>query len=235
MRLEHLVAERALSLHVADDSAQLAVAVAERIADTLRQAISVSGAASLALSGGRSPEAYLRLLDQQALDWQRVTLTLVDERWVPASHPDSNVGLLRRCMPRVMEQVNWLPLYRGDSPQADAAEADAHLKALPALSLCVLGMGVDGHCASLFPGLPGLATLLSDQAEQHCAAVFPVGQSPRLTLTGAALHSADLQLLVICGEDKYQRLCQAFAAAPEQVPVSAFLQPPLAIYYSPRG
>lgn len=212
-----------------------AAAVAEHIVAALQWAIDQRGAASLALSGGRGPELFLRRLEQAELAWDKVTVTLVDERWVPAGDDASNAGLIQRCMPGVLQRAKWLPLYQGEGLQADAEAAQKALESLLPLDVVVLGMGADGHTASLFPHMPGLAEYLSPQAEQLCIGVPAEGERlARLSMTAAAIQSAGVKLLVITGEGKRETLEQALQQQePLAMPIEAFLNAPLDIFYSP--
>ncbi|WP_373185967.1 6-phosphogluconolactonase [Halopseudomonas sp.] len=232
MNLKTLAAARGLALTTLTSPEELAVNLAEQVAEALRGAIRERGIARLAVSGGRSPEPFLRCLDQLPLDWERVAITLVDERWVPVSHPDSNAGMLRRCLPSALERTALLPLFRGDSPAGDARAAELDLASWLPLDVVVLGMGADGHCASLFAGQENLRDLLRGDSQVLCAPVRAADGSPRVTLTAATLRSARLQLLAISGDDKYRTLCEAFSADSEMMPVAAFLAPPLHIFYS---
>lgn len=239
MSLAGLAAAHGLPLYQSSSTTEQAQHLAERVASALNTALSTSATASLALSGGRSPEAFLRLLDQQPVDWSRTLITLVDERWVPDTHPDSNAAMVKRCMPGALNAATWYGLFQGggkrNSPADDARAAGEYLASWLPLDVVVLGMGKDGHCASLFPDQPGLEARLAPDAPSLCDAVPGPDQTPRLTLTGAALRTARLQLLAISGEDKYLRLCSAFDGPARQWPVAAFLAPPLEIFYSPEG
>ncbi|MFA5678176.1 MAG: 6-phosphogluconolactonase [Pseudomonas sp.] len=212
-----------------------AVAVAEHIVEALQWAIDRRGKASLALSGGRGPELFLRQLEQSDLAWDKVTITLVDERWVPADDAQSNAGLIRRCIPGVLQQARWLRLYRGESLEADAEAAQQMLEPLLPLDVVVLGMGDDGHTASLFPHMPGLAEYLSPQASPLCVAVPADGERlARLSMTARAIQSAGSKLLVITGENKRQVLHEALASKNAlAMPIEAFLSAPMDIFYSP--
>lgn len=214
-----------------------AVAVAEYIVAALRWAIEQRGCASLALSGGRGPELFLRQLEQSELDWDKVSITLVDERWVPAGHAESNAGLVRGCMPGVLQRARWLPLYRGESVQADAEAAHAMLATLLPLDVVVLGMGEDGHTASLFPHMPGLADYLSPQCARLCIGVPAAAERlARLSMTAAAIQSAGVTLLVINGEQKRRMLETALQQKNALArPIEAFLSAPMDIFYSPEG
>lgn len=236
MTLQQLAQERGLPLDEAQSAEQHAERLASRIAAGLRGAIEHNGRAVLALSGGRSPEPVLHRLNRMELDWQKVIITLADERWVPEEHPQSNGGMVRRCLADVMQVARWEPMYRGQSPEADAARFDQLLQSLLPLDVLVLGMGPDGHTASLFPGIEGLETSLSGQAPVSCRAVpAEEGRLPRITMTGKALHRADIRLLQINGPEKHQALIKAFTAAPTERPIAAFLTPPMDIYYGPEG
>lgn len=232
MRLKELAAERGLQVSFASNAQLLAVKLAECVAEALREAIRQRGLARMALSGGRSPEAFLRCLDGQAVEWQQVSITLVDERWVATHDIASNAGMLHRCMPRALGKAAWLPLFRGESPARDACATEKDLACWLPLDVVMLGMGADGHCASLFASQDNLESLLDSDGGPLCAAVRAADGSPRITLTAAALRSARLQVLAISGDDKYQTVCEAFQASPGLMPVAAFLAAPLHIFYS---
>lgn len=214
-----------------------AVAVAEHIEAALTRAIDQRGKASLALSGGRGPALFLRELEKSPLDWDRVTITLVDERWVPVDDEQSNAALIQRCMPGVMQRVTWVPLYRGDGLDADAETAHRIFETLLPMDVLVLGMGQDGHTASLFPHMPRLAQYLAPDCQSLCVPVPAEGERlPRLSMTARTILSARHRLLVITGEDKRQTLNRALEEAdPMAMPIEAFLSAPMDIFYSPQG
>src|SRR5690606_35026389 len=177
--------------------------VAERIAGELQQAIEERGEASLALSGGRGPELFLRQLEQSGLDWSKVTIMLVDERWVPAEDEQSNAGLLLRCMPGALQQARWIPMYRGEGLQADADTMDRMLRALLPLVVLVLVLGKDGQSAWLSSFVRELAAYLDPAQYRLCAAVPPEGvRRPRLGMNARVIASAGSRLLVLAGEEK---------------------------------
>ena len=200
--------------------------VIEALAAGLRQ----RGAAGLAATGGRSPGAVYDALSLAPLDWGRVRVTLTDERWVDPASPDSNEGLVRRRLLRGRAQdAHFLGLRGSADDIEDAAEqATDALYGWPPLDMVMLGMGEDGHVASLFPGSPALAHGL-DRTAPACIAV-PQGRDrpppqPRLSLTIRPLTQAAQVLILTSGAAKRAVLDQALAGGdPLQFPVRAVLQ-----------
>lgn len=232
------LAEMAHASHIAfyeaNTMAQQAEQMAARVAGALRQALAERGEASLAVSGGRSPAWFFQQLNQADLDWQHVSLTLADERWVPDSDPQSNAGLVQRYMPDVFRRARWLPLYQGQGLEADAHAVDARIRALLPLDVLILGVGEDGHTASLFPDSEQLLQNLAPDGPDLCRPVpASADRLPRLTLTGAVLHKARVRLLQVNGQAKRDVLANAFGSEPQKTPIAAFLNPPLDIYAGP--
>lgn len=217
---------------------QLAGELALSVANALRSAIAERGAASLLVSGGRSPIPFFQRLAQQELDWSKVAVSLADERWVPVSHADSNEGLVRRyLLQERAAKARFIGLYQAAPSLEEAAQlADAALAELPQpVDVLVLGMGEDGHCASLFPGSANLALALNADCPRRCLPMqAPTVPRQRLTLTLPVLGNARLTLLAIEGQAKLATLRQALAGTDaEQIPIRAFLREPLEIYWCP--
>ncbi|VXC76964.1 6-phosphogluconolactonase [Pseudomonas sp. 8Z] len=215
----------------------LATALAERVAEALREAIASQGRATLVVSGGRSPVAFFEALSAQPLPWSKVLVSLADERWVPTVHADSNEALVRRhLLQGAAAQAQFLGLYRSAGSLAEAAElTEQALHDLPPIDVLVLGMGSDGHTASLFPGSPNLEQALQADCPRRCLPMLaPSVPHQRLTLTLAQLKTARLTLLAIEGQDKLRVLAQAAQQADSwRMPISAFLCAPLEIYWCP--
>lgn len=217
---------------------QLAESLATTVADVLRQAISTQGIATLVVSGGRSPVAFFEALAKQPLEWAKVRVSLADERWVPATHPDSNEGLVRRhLLQGSAAAARLLGLYHGGANlQQVATLADQALADLPPIDVLVLGMGDDGHCASLFAANAGLDDALREQSSLRCVPMLaPNVPHQRISMTVALLASARVQILSIQGESKLTTLQQVVSDvdARAYMPIRAFMQPPLQIYWSP--
>lgn len=199
---------------------EAAARLADDISATLREAIAARGEAVLGVSGGKSPVALFEALRALPMAWSRVTVTLVDERCVPPEHPDSNAHLVRaHLLQGPASEARFVPWIDTPNPVlADAAaQADALMAALPAPDVLVLGMGPDGHTASLFPHSPDLAAAL-DLATPACVLAVrlpeppPQPKHPRLTMTLAHILRARRLVLPVHGADKLRTLAQAAAA-----------------------
>lgn len=198
--------------------AAVAEVLADRTATALRAALGAEPRVTLCLTGGSTPEpAYRRLAKAEGIDWARVHVFWGDERSVPPDHPESNVGMARRALLDAIEipdeNVHRMP---GECPNDKGALV--YEQALEqffgddlAFDVLHLGMGSDGHTASLFPGSAAL-----DEMERRVVATEAPAGSPvreRVTLTFAALNRARLCLVAATGEakrDAFQSVLEAF-------------------------
>ena len=223
------------------DGEALAAALAESVAADLRNGLSERGRASLALSGGSTPKRFLLALSGQDLDWPKVEITLVDERWVPQTDERSNAALVRsHLMQGRAANARFVPLYTGDeTPEAGIAGAEARITsmALP-FDAAILGMGADGHTASFFPGGDNLDEALSGTNKALLTAMrAPGAGEPRITLTRQVLLQSRALYLHIEGAEKAAVLDKALVPGPvDEMPVRAMLQQDqsdLVIFYAP--
>jgi 6-phosphogluconolactonase len=216
----------------AADAAQLAAGAATDVAGALDDALAARHRALLAVSGGRSPLGLYAELRAQARAWPAITIVPVDERCVPPGHPDSNAALVAQHLLRdAAASARWIPFFDAltEAPdQPGAAErlaqaASARLAPLAwPLDVAVLGIGEDGHTASLFPAADGLADAL--RSELPVAWVRPL-HAPhlRLTLTLPTLLAARRLVLLVAGPAK-RRVFEAACHAPrDDLPVSHLL------------
>ncbi len=237
MAISNLKLPQGVSAHEFKSPVLLADGLALKVAKQLSDAIDARGTATLVVSGGRSPVAFFQNLAKQKLDWSKVVVTLADERWVPVEHADSNAGLLKRYLLQgLAAKAQFLSLYSASANLEQAAEqADRLLAELPAIDVLVLGMGDDGHTASLFPNSPNLADALKVDGTRRCYPMLaPTVPHQRLTMSRALLASAKHTVLSISGQPKLTTLSAALAGDDvAAMPIRAFLQPTLEIYWCP--
>jgi 6-phosphogluconolactonase len=215
-------------MHQFDSRQQLDFQLADRIAKVLADDLSASGSAILVVSGGRTPRGLFAALSQIDIDWARVTITLADERWVDDQHADSNHKLVREnlCVERAAA-AQFVPLKNAaESARQGEAECAAALAALGRFSLVLLGMGDDGHTASLFPGAPELSRGLDLRSGIDCLAIQPTAAPhERMSLSLPRLLNTRQIVLHLAGADKLQvleRVCAGSDAA--EYPVRGVLQ-----------
>lgn len=183
-------------IEIYPDAGSLADTAARATTVYLARALAARGAASLVATGGRSPGPVYDRLSVVGLDWSQVTVTLSDERNVGEDHPDANARLVRtRLLQGPAAKACFLPLWPAPDPAA--------LQALIPFDVVMLGMGEDGHIASLLPGDSGLEDGLTttDLLRDVPAGL---GRPPlaRITLTLTAILSARAIFLLIAGEAK---------------------------------
>ncbi|MCI4589748.1 6-phosphogluconolactonase [Sphingobium sp. BYY-5] len=208
--------------HLFATGAEAAADIAARIATILSVAIAERGVASIAVSGGRSPRPVLEALSAADLDWSKVVVTLVDERWVAPDSADSNERLVRETLLQgAAAQARFVPM-KTDAADAYAGQpaVEAAIATLPwPLDIVLLGMGDDGHTASLFPEGQELAEGLSSTA-LTIAATPPVAPHQRLSLTAHAILQSRHIFLQIGGAGKKAVYDCALAGGPvEELPI----------------
>jgi 6-phosphogluconolactonase len=232
-----------------DGATALATTMANDIGHALAAALGERASASLVVSGGKSPVPLFRQLRRADIDWSRVRITLADERWVPPDDPQSNEGLVRRELLQQRATAANFTGLKNDAPTAQqgAAGSWAAVAQLPRpFDVLVLGMGTDGHTASLFPGSPGITQALDPDAVPACVAMSaPVAPHMRMSMNLAALLQSRRVLLQLDGERKWEvyreaaRLAANATGGPDAThapPVTAVLRPRspgVQVYWAP--
>ncbi len=221
---------------------ELARALADRVAKDLGDGIGRRGQAALAVSGGSTPALFFSALARNAsLEWDRVVVTLVDERWVDETSERSNARLVRqKLLQGPAAEAAFVPLYSGgevpDGAQMEKTSARFLNEVPRPFDAVVLGMGTDGHTASFFPGADNLQDALSRQGPL-VPITAPGAGEPRITLTLPALLETRALYLHIQGAEKAQVLETALAGNDvAQMPVRAVLRQekiPLHVYWCP--
>ena len=214
--------------HDFDDAQTLAHTLARDIANRLRDALTARGAALLAVSGGNTPQRFLDALAHEILDWQRVTVTLTDERRVPLVDARSNEAMVRAHLLQGPAAAAALVSLHVPDDEDGIAEVAARIDALPLpFDAVVLGMGLDGHCASLFPGADHLESALRPDGSARVMEMrAPAAPEPRITLTLPALVAARAMYVLIEGRAKKGVLerCLRERTPFAQAPVRAVLE-----------
>lgn len=239
----HPESQDTLTVHTVGQT-ELHVRLAQDIAQRLALAIQTRGFAVLSVSGGKSPIPLFEALRVIDIDWSRVRVTLVDERCVPRIHPDSNALLVQTHLLQDLAAKAQLVFMVASSseplppPSTQARVAGVALSAAGTADVLVLGMGVDGHTASLFPDAPNLTDALDLSNTQSCVAVelaLPPANAPyaRITQTLAHILSARHIVLPLTGKDKFNTLEHAWQKTTLALPISFVLhqnQTPLALW-----
>jgi 6-phosphogluconolactonase len=199
-------------IYVYPDRSALVDAALTLIVDRLRLAISERQSCSIALSGGSTPQPLYAALAQQDLPWDRVQIFWGDERYVAPTHPDSNYGMTKRVwldlVPIPAENIHPMPT---DLPEphlaATAYEREMKLAmgVKPSFDIILLGMGDDGHTASLFPHTAALSVV------DRLVTVGEKDGAPRLTFTIPLINQARSAIFLVSGENKQPALAEVFA------------------------
>jgi 6-phosphogluconolactonase len=211
------------------DAEALAHELAAQIAASLTAAIAARGLASLVVSGGRSPVRLFEILRAQPLDWAQVCVALADERWVAPEDAASNEHLVREVLLKERAAAARFLGLKNAAPTPDlgAVSAWETFERVPRpFDAVVLGMGDDGHTASLFPRSPNLPSALNRFAAAGCVGMWsPVAPQARLSLNLTALLDARRIVLLITGEEKWRTYGAACGDGPvEEMPVRAVLR-----------
>lgn len=209
--------------HAFSDLSLLSEALAQSVAVTLRNAIERYGKASLVVPGGHTPVVYLPRLAQMDLPWQQVFITLSDERWVEPTSEQSNERLVHEhFLQHMQQQPHFIGLKTGHvHPDQAITDIDARLAELPQpFSLVILGLGEDGHIASLFPGM----ALNPDTTSLCQTATPPAAPSLRISLSLHALINSDRIILVITGKEKRQLIDRLIESPDQNIPFVRLMQ-----------
>jgi 6-phosphogluconolactonase len=222
------------------DQKTLVSELADHLGKALQNSIAKRGQASLVVSGGSTPLPLFAQLAALTLPWPQVVITLADERWVEPSSPDANELSVRR---HLLQDQTADAVFIGLKNKAAAAEdgqaeCERRLQAISQpFTTVILGMGNDGHTASLFPCAPQLAVAVDMNSGRLCAAVRPqTAPHERMTLTLPAILTAEEIILHITGPEKKAVLDKALAdGPPEAMPIRFILRQqavPVTVYWA---
>lgn len=216
-----------------DDEHAHSLALSQALQASLQDLLARQARVVLALSGGQSPRAMMALLSQADLDWSRVTVQWVDERLLTRHHPDSNSELIESVLlQNQAAQAQWhncLPRPQGEARVLDDAEQQAVLQAAlmayQTPDVVVLGMGMDGHTASLFADAPQFAAAMDRHQAQPLMIVEPPSAPyARISMTLAAILQAKTLYIAAYGAQKQALLQQALLTEEALLPITWVLQ-----------
>lgn len=212
---------------ISDSEDILAKKLALSVSKQLDSCLKEKNKACLAVSGGKTPIAFFQYLSQQELDWGKVTIVLVDERWLPVDNKDSNEKLVRDNLMQNNAKTAYFLGLKNDAelPSEGIMDCETQLRTqIDHIDVVVLGMGLDGHTASWFTGSNKLSALLDGETAAWC---LPVEDEflpqPRMSLTWRFMKRAEKIYLHFSGQDKNAIFEKACEEVSEQLPVSHVL------------
>jgi 6-phosphogluconolactonase len=222
-----------------DTRDEASIAAAQTLARLIGRRLALQGEASLVVSGGTTPGRCFAELAATELDWQNVSVILSDERWVPPESDDSNERLVRETLIRDRAaEATLLPVYQPDTtPEARCEDMAKEVRSLPfPFAAALLGMGEDGHFASLFPDAPNLGEGLDTESGTLCLPVVTAASPhPRVSLSLSALSRSDEIVLLVFGEAKLS-VIEAAREAESNLPIARLLRQkraPVNVYWAP--
>lgn len=204
--------------------------LAANVAKALIEAVAEKGRASIAVSGGSTPKGFFKVLSAMPLDWPKITITLADERWVDIADDASNTRLVHESLLQGQaSKAKFFHLKQGDNLDvATLSELNnAAEKLLLPFDVLILGMGEDGHTASLFPCSDEIEQGLAESAEPLLKVVPKTAPHDRISFSLNSLAKSKQVILHICGQNKQAVLEQALENDnSKQMPIRAFLHAP---------
>ena len=228
-----------MNIHEFESRSDAAIAAGKRIINALHRRLETHDSAAVVVSGGTTPAPVYDYMAHKELDWHRVHVLLSDERWVPADHADSNEKMLRDALEKSRASYAQITSYFDpeNSLEDRCGQLDKELADLPLpFTSVLLGMGGDGHFASLFPDHEDLKAALDLQSPRGFVTV-DTASSPhrRISMTLAALLRCDEVLLLISGAEKRSVLEQA-ADPGNDLPIAHLLRQmrtPVDVFWAP--
>lgn len=227
-----------------DDKAALTDELSQSLEQALRNGIEADGRAVLMVSGGSSPEPAYKHLSTLDLNWAHVDVAMVDERWVEASHEKSNEAFIKRTLLQNHgAAANFISMKNAAATAEQGVDAcEAQFQALKRpFDVTILGMGPDGHTASLFPHAQGLENGLD--SNQLVCAINAIESdvtgsiTERMSLTLNAISQSKVVKLLISGDEKLAVYKQALAGGDvNDMPLRAVLNHPeinIEVYWAP--
>ncbi len=216
-------------MRVFENKQLLEDALCEQIKLDLESAISQYGSAFLLVSGGSTPKALYEKLNKSGLDWSKITMSLVDERFVDNTSAFSNEKLVRESLLANLSEMNFIPMVFDDSNESKNLElATKAFEKLNRLDVVILGMGDDGHTASIFPNDEESERAL-ETSDKLCNTKAPNSPKNRITCSAEFLKSANKTYLFFTGENKLNVFREAKS---KNYPIAHFIEHITELYYT---
>ncbi len=229
-----------MKFHTFPNREELIKELVSTIGKNLSQGINNNGSASMAVSGGSTPVDLFKRLSTLPIQWEKIFISLVDERWVEPTDADSNEKLVRTyLLQNNASSANFTGMKnRAETAGEGVSECEHLIKKLPLpFDVLILGLGSDGHTASLFPGAENLASATDMQSDNLCMEILPLtAPHERMTLTLPTILSASQIILHITGQNKREVLDRARQHGPlEELPIRFILKQnstPFSVYWA---
>ncbi|MBT5073896.1 MAG: 6-phosphogluconolactonase [Kordiimonadaceae bacterium] len=222
-----------------DNRDELLLQLKDDVMSSLSQGLDSRNKASMLLSGGTTPGPLYNLLSEQELSWHNVWFAPTDERWVEPDHQDSNERLIRETLlQNNAKNANYIGLKSaGDDPFIGQKQSNRNIAAMVMpFDVVLLGMGEDGHVASLFPGLEDTAAAMDEKNENFCHGIRRGGgDTPRMSMTLNSLLNAKKIILLFYGTKKLKIFERARLFKTDALPVSYLLHQnkvPVSLYWA---
>lgn len=236
-----------INWNIGNNAAELAETLASDVQKQIENCICEQGSAVLALSGGSTPKPFFTALANKPIDWSKVVITLVDERWVDEANELSNAAFMRQHLfKQLPSHAKFAPLYRAAASPDDAFDevlqkycqlTHSNIQQPRTFDIVVLGMGGDGHTASFFPDAPNIDRLVSDDNSSALVSCnSKTTQVPRITWSLGKLLDARFLALHFTGTSKKNVFDTALKQGPlAELPIRSVIfqnKTPLNIYYT---
>lgn len=222
-----------------ENKRELVAKLNKNVIKALSTGIEINGKASMLLSGGTTPGPLYQSISQSELEWEKVFFAPTDERWVAPDHKDSNEKLIRETLiQNQASNANYIGLKTSpENPIDGQKETEILINKMPRpFDIVLLGMGTDGHTASLFPGVQDAIEAMDENNDQLCAAIKRGnGEVDRITMTLNCLLDAKKIILYFYGDEKLAVFEKAKEAKSLSLPVSYLLhqnKTPVELYWS---
>lgn len=221
--------------HSYQDEHGLAQGLGIMLESAIEESLAIHSPALIALSGGSTPRTFLKYLCHQELPWQDIVWTPVDERFVPVDHQDSNEKMFRELLIECHPETHFLSMIQHQDLDQSVQLYQRRFRTYgKTYDVCILGMGNDGHTASLFPDAPELAQAIKKDADCFMAMHPQSAAQARISAGLETIMQSKVRILHIQGEEKKRTFTKALAVTnPAEMPIRWVCEQPLHVFWCP--